>query len=463
VLDRIGRADVSANEAYWLANSLDIVIDVDPAFAVEVYAAIFAHEEKSKKSTQIGGSKVLVLKSTRAQDYSMAYYILGLRLNRFLDKDLDYAAQAALRSVSAQVRRKHAKTARKIGKYSTRFIYKGVRSRLVADGSEIWDQGYRDNVALQMLDAVLNRISERLKTGNLSEGAAWTIFQSIARENQFPVVWKRFIEHASRSPELLPFALPLMQSPEILAAPETTVLAGELLARHFKDFASAEKQKIEAAIWAIPDLPLAKVYREPVHQRDRLLGCIPEEELATRSKAALDAAKSAATLMKNEPYFKLGQVSHAQFTAEDWFRQQGVDPETDANRQLLDAKTPLAVFESRYLNGIPTPEEAEAILPSLRMGYEQLKTTASADRYVITDLFTSVAAVAESIVKNNKLDPQVSAFRLCRDIISVAVVYPYPEVHDKADEHFDTPAWGPNRKIEAALAVTHIMYIWRLD
>ena len=301
VLDRIGRPDVSANEAYWLANSLEPIIDVDPAFAVDVYEAIFAHEEKSKKPTQIGGSKVLVLTSTRAQDYSMAYYILGVRFDKFLDRDLNHAAQAAVRSVFAQVRREHGKTAHRIGKYSTRFIYHGTRSRLVADRSEIWDQGYRDNIALQLLDSVLNRMSERLKAGELSEHAVWAIFDAIASENQFPVVWKRLIEHASRGPELLPFALPLLQSPEILIAPETTVEAGNLLARYFKDFTIEQKQQIEAAIWAVPDLRLAQLYREPTHQRDRLLACIPEEELSTRAKAALDAAKSAATLMKNEP------------------------------------------------------------------------------------------------------------------------------------------------------------------
>ena len=463
VLDRIGRPDVSANEAYWLANSLDIVIDTDPAFVVDVFAAIFAHEEKSKRSTQIGGSKVLPLRSTRAQDYSMAYYILGVRFHRLLDRDLNYAALAAIRSVSAQVRREHAKTARKIGKYSTRFTYKGVRTRLVSDRSEIWDQGYRDNVTLQMLDAVLIRISEQLRTGDLAEGSAWTVFQVMATNNQYPITWKRLIEHASRCPELLPFVVPLMESPEILAAPETTVAAGNLLTHHFKDFAPDEKQKIEAAIWEIPDLRLTEVYRAPVQQRDRLLSCIPEEELSPRSKVALETAKSTATLMKNEPYFRVGSPSQVPFTPEDWLREQGVNLDTDPNRQLLDAKKPLEAFESRYLNDTPSTEDIEPILPALRVGFERLTAVAGADQRVIGDLFTSLAAVAESILKYQQLDPNGSAVRLCRDITFAAAVYPFPETHDKADENFDTPAWGPTPKIEAAQAVTHLAYNWGPD
>ena len=159
---------------------------------------------------------------------------------------------------------------------------------------------------------------------------------------------------------------------------------------------------------------------------------------------------------------KLGPVSQSPFSAEDWLRRQGVDPDAESNRVLLNLKTPLSTFENKYLNGIPSIEEIEAILPSLRIGYERL-TTASADQRLITDLFTSVAAVAESIVKNNKLDPEGAAVRLCRDIISAAAVYPHPEVNEKADEHFDTPGWGPTPKIEAAQAVTHIAYNWTPD
>jgi hypothetical protein len=228
---------------------------------------------------------------TNRVSYSMAYYILGVRFHHFLKRDLNYAALAAIRSVGAQVQRDHVKTTRKIGRYTTRFAYAKVRSRLLADGSQFWDQGYRDNVSLQILDAFLNEVSERLKSGELTHEAVWTIFRMIAKENRFPVVWKRVMEHASRSPELLPFAVPLLQAPEILAAPETTVLAGDLIARYFTGFSAEEKQKIEEAIWAIPDLPLAKTYRAPDDQRNRLLGCVPEDELSERPKKECDSKR----------------------------------------------------------------------------------------------------------------------------------------------------------------------------
>jgi hypothetical protein len=463
VLDRIGRPDVSASEAYSLANSLGPIIDADPSFAVDVYSATFAHEEKSQKKTQMGGSKVLVLTSTRAQDYSMAYYILGVRFHHFLERDLNCAALAAIRSVGAQVQREHVKTARKIGKYSARFTFANVKSRLVADGSQFWDQGYRDNVSLQILDAFLNEMSERLKSGGLTNEASWALFRMIAKENRFPVVWKRVMEHASRSPELLPFAVPLLQAPEILAAPETTVLAGDLIARYFKGLSAEEKLAIEEAIWAISYIPLAKTYRAPDDQRNRLLGCIPEDELSERSRTVIQTAKDSGVLIRNQPFFKVGAVSQVPFTPEDWLREHGTDTDAAPNRRLLDAKAPLATFEGKYLNEVPSKEESETILPALQAAVDTVTQTTGADERVIDDLFTSIAAVAESIVKNANLDPGSAVVRLCREIFSKAAVYPRPEPSEKADENFDMPAWGPTPRIEAAQGLMHVVSNWGLD
>lgn len=463
VLNRIGTADASASEAYSLANGIDMVIDADPSFAADIYARIFAHEEKSQKTTRIGGSKVLVLTSTRAQDYSMAYYVLGVRFAHFLRQDLKCATVAAIRAVSAQVGRDHPHAASKIGKYSTVFSYAGIKSRLIADRSEIWDQGHRDVVSLQMLDALLNRLSEGLKSGEFTQGTVWPIFHLIAEENRFPVVWKRVIEHATQKPELVPFAVPLLREPEILAAPETTVVSGEFINRSFETFTMAEKQEIESAILAVPEMKLAKVYESPKVQRDRLLGCIPENELSAKAKSMVRAAKSEGTLVGNQPFFKIGSVSQMAITDESWLQRCGVDANADQNRKLLEVKPQLAAFEDKYVNEIPPNDEINNILPPLRVGYERVTNATGADEAVITDVLTSLAAVAKSIARNNDLDRENPAAQLCREIIIHSAVYPYPTVSEDADDNFDTPSWGPTPKTEAAQAVGPYISTYGLD
>src|SRR5439155_7730627 len=104
--------------------------------------------------------------------------------------------------------------------------------------------------------------------------------------------WKRLMERALHATELVPFVLPLLEAPQILAAPETTILAGDLIHQYFKSFTPEQKLKIENAVWAMPDLKMARVYRVPEQQRNMLLSCIPEGERGERTSSAITKAES---------------------------------------------------------------------------------------------------------------------------------------------------------------------------
>jgi hypothetical protein len=457
VLNRIGKRDGYAGEAYSLANSLDDIIDSDPAFAVEVYSTTFGYKESSQKITQLGSSKVLVLTSTRAQDYSMAYYILGVKFHKLLKKDLTCATLAAIRSTNKEVKREHGKTATQIGRYSSHFVFAGMKTKLTSDRSELWDQGYRDNVSLQILDSLIREISERLVAEDLSVAAAWSLFAVVAKENRFPVVWKRVIEHAAHSSSLLPFAVSLLQTPEILIAPETTVAAGELIEKQFRNFTAVDKDKVEAAIWSSPNTKLAKLYRDATMQRNRLLACIPEDERSLRTRVAIDEATQARTLLPNQPFMKIGPVHTQQIDSEYWLRREGVNVDEEPNRRLLAAKSSLSVFEGKYLNDVPPSEEIDAIVPALRSAFDLFETVKMADDHVSTDLLTSIAAVAKYISRRDSSSKEDSVLNLIRSISRVAARYPLPLPANDADKRFDTPMWGPTPKIEAAQTLMYLI------
>ncbi len=86
-----------------------------------------------------------------------------------------------------------------------------------------------------------------------------------------------------------------------------------------------------------------------------------------------------------------------------------------------------------------------------------------ADDQVKTDVFTAVAAVAKSILKNGKLTQESAVVRLCRAIIADAAIYPLPQPLENADEKFDRPIWSPTPSIEAAQAIIHFVYNWGLN
>src|SRR6185437_15092409 len=163
ILDRVGKPTASSNETYCLTNN---VILNDPAFAVEIYQRVFSYEETSQDSVPMGGSgPVISFSTTRAQDYSMSYYVLDQKYPRLLKRDLALAARAAARAITAEVTRTEGETIRKLGLYKTTFPFLGIEVTLESDRSEIWDQSHRTSHALQLLSRFLNHVLEVFSSG----------------------------------------------------------------------------------------------------------------------------------------------------------------------------------------------------------------------------------------------------------------------------------------------------------
>ena len=228
VLDRLGEPTAAANEAYWLANSLDHFLELDPELVIEMYRSVFEHEEQSQERTRMGGV-VLAMTSTRAQDFSMTYYILGQKYKKVLQHDLFIAARAATEAINGEVKRREGDTVSKLGAYDTEIVLYGAESRLTSDRSEIWDQGHRDSEALAILQQLLQALSENIAAKKLTEDDYHKLVRTIASVNLYAVTWKRFLEHCEHHPEFLAYSTDLLLIPELLAARETTVAAGEAI------------------------------------------------------------------------------------------------------------------------------------------------------------------------------------------------------------------------------------------
>ena len=391
----------------------------------------------------------------------MSYYVLGVRFSYFLHKDLARAVMAAVRSVSAEVEREHMLTANRTGSYSATFQLAGIQTLLIGDRSEIWDQGHREGTSLELVDKLLFFLSDGLKTGSLTEEIVQIVFNLLISNNKYPVMWKRILERVLIKSELLPVAVPLLESPEILIAPETTVNPGRLISNSFSKLPETIKQKIESAIWVTTEIKMSALYRDPISERNRLLACIPVADLSERSMTAIAAARSGNKLRENEPSFTIGPFTSGRSTADDWLRRQGVDTESVTNRQLLSAKDALSAFlKQQFGQTIPAEEDIEAVLKPLKMAHTQTKAAKDADDRVLQDVLTSVVGVAKLIVRNKKLLPESVAIQTVRGIVFDAVASKDPDISTRADEQFDRPMWSPTPKIGAAQAITNLISNW---
>jgi hypothetical protein len=83
---------------------------------------------------------VLAMTSTRAQDFSMTYFILGQKYKKVLEYNIFVAAEAAVAAITGEVERREGDTISKLGVHDTEIVLYGAKTRFRSDRSEIWDQ-----------------------------------------------------------------------------------------------------------------------------------------------------------------------------------------------------------------------------------------------------------------------------------------------------------------------------------
>ena len=355
VLTRFNNPRSSANEAFRIASNLDPVIENDPEFAGDIYVAILGHRRSISVNRRTWGALCYPLLSTRAQDFSLAYYILGVKYKHLAARDLAVAAKTAARSVTAQVKRKEGDTISSLRAYEWTFAFLGKTLTLSSDRSEIWDYSHKDYTAVQLVDQLLHALTSQRTSGQLSADDARSILRELGEANVFAVTWKRLLTFASHTAEILAIIPDLLRIPELLAAPETTSAAGMAIAKAYEKeiFTQDEFAAIQAAILSIPKLPLATIFRDPLQVRDALLACIPVEKRSADAIAVLEGRKGESTARASNGFFQMTQGFWGPDEADGWLKRQGVETEREDNRTLLAATSPLKTFESEFVNQTP--------------------------------------------------------------------------------------------------------------
>jgi len=459
LLDRIGSPASGPHEPFRLAHEITSIVQSDPDFAVQVYERFFGHQETSESTSAIGGP-VFQMRSTRRQDFSLALYALQSAFPNYLKQAPVSAAMAAIKSVNAEVPRE-----RKVSESDERFHFNlmGHQAVFVSDHSEIWDRGGRDFTSLELLDSALNYAAGLLAKDATAQAGMSTI-EAITRESKYAVCWRRLLEAARRDPRAFyPVTLDLLSIPRLLAAPETTVEAGEVIKATYTAglVDDADGSKIEAAISAIPDTDIIVRYEKPASVRNRLLMCIPAALLRSASLKELsrDLTETRAA-RENKPYH---QTSFGALSEEEALRFQGVDTADPENAELLELIKPLENFERKYLNETPDLAECGNISPHLLETRDRLPSFAGQEDLAVRAR-GALCATAEAIMKNSSLPKEDPLWQVCRRILLEGAQDSAPEFDPKYHLTFDRPSWGgPSPRIEAGQGLGHLIWNWGVD
>jgi hypothetical protein len=219
-------------------------------------------------------------------------------------------------------------------------------------------------------------------------------------------------------PSIYPVVRELFRVPELLSAPETTVVAGEALkAAYAAGFVGKDDAgKIEEAILKIPDAVAILRYEKPESIRNRLLMCIPGDQLQSETLKKLFAELSESKQVRaNEPYHRMTFEQRA-FGTEDFLREQGVDPSSRGNAELLKALKPLQSFEHKYMNQVANTNECERIESQI-VTLREMLVRGDADEKVRDGANGTLCAVAETILKNDQLKSEQSVVKASREIV----------------------------------------------
>jgi hypothetical protein len=450
-------------ELFRLANEVERLVPIDPAIVEEIYRAAFTLLDSSEEKTDAGKSMILMLSSTRRQDFQLARYKLSSEYNKFLNLASVHALRALMAAISVYPE-DHYPSRRAATVTEEAFDFNGRRAHIKADGSELWDDegGFGNNEEpLQMLNKFrhyLEQIGGDETRGEERRG----LIDSIVEENHTAALWRALLKAATKHPQTLGLEVrPLCWALPILTCDDTSHPAGELLKALFQLLSSEERQSVETTILSIYELAEDEDLKYAEHQRNRLLGCLDFESLVTaEARDILSGLRNSDSVPPNEPRFHppvftwTGTPTNAEH-----LRERGVPVEEEANRQIILLMKSVEAFAGRFANEIPSLEKIREIMPALQTLRAALSKSETEGCHQHTrDLaWGYLADACESVAKNGEFNCEFAEAGFIKSTLLEAAKYPVPhpaESYHNFDEH---PSWGsPAARINAAAGIMYL-------
>ena len=298
-LDKINESNIGG--LYWLADEIKPLFVYDPQLAEDLYLFMFSANEPPDTRFPMGTSQIVNLVSTVRQDFRMAKHSLGEAFVGFLDASLEHAIRTLCRVVDMYVR---DKAVYRTEPQAHEFSFRGQKASILADGSSIWDDRdlHEHDPAVIMINAFQQYLETHVGEESFADYIVRTL-DTLTIHNRSAVLWRRLLRFAALHPrEMATFITPLIKVPAILACSDTRVDAGRFLKVAYPFIDQSHRSEIEQSIMGIPASNVINALEYGERVRDRLLGCLSMELLATQSaQARLLAMKEANEVPDNEP------------------------------------------------------------------------------------------------------------------------------------------------------------------
>lgn len=442
-------------EMPWLARETKRLIPMAPELVEEIYRIAFSNPETSEEPTPLGQSRILALVGTRRQDYQMGLYELAQVFPQYLSEAPKQATHAMIAIMEAYVSQR--KSTESSEWHEETFEFKGQKSKIRSDYSFIWDESgaYSHEDPLKVLGA-FQQYLEELSVHNDEDEVIDQLVQILVSNNCLAVIWRRLLLLGARFSNTIGRAIiPLAWAMPILTCIDTTIAVGEFIKAIFPTLNDEERKQIEQAILGIPEAVSAD-HREGAEQmRNRLLGCLSDQNIVTEeARLLLMQLRNNNVVPPNESPIHFGGVTSAPYSEKEFLRDEGVPVDAEPNRNIQELEQPIKQFADKHLNSVPTLQEANALLPALQALHKALRKAVADGVHPKQSNYAYgyLAAACARIARTEGLSCAGGLGAFVRDSLLETSSHPEPTHHPEDDARFDEhPLWGsPAARIEAA-------------
>jgi hypothetical protein len=439
-------------EMFKFGHELERLIPLAPELVKELFRTAFTFREY-RNERRIVGSRIVGLASTPQQDYDLARYLFAGRFKKFLESAPTHATRALIATIEAYDGERFMSQLKE-GAVEETFDFNGRMAKIKADYSAAWDGGYSsDDKQLQMLNTFQEYLLLISKSTNRIDEVR-KIVNIFVDDGHAAILWRRLLKCGAYAPHTLGYELRhLGWAMPILLSYDTTLVAGEFLSAIFSFLSREERERVERAILSIPHVIKEGNKGSLLSIRDRLLGCLPFDELITEEAGTLiknlSASHSSPTPSPETVYDMTPTDSAQNFSA----GREGVAGDGHSSRIKLLCKA-VETFIETYRNDVPPGEHVKKMMPDFRSLYQELEATARRRDYsryyelAIDHLANSlkIAARCDDLM----CDAEDGVF-LKSTLLEISE-YPEPVHNPQHDSFFDEhPSWfKPAPRVDAA-------------
>lgn len=436
-----------------LARNASLICNTDSELLIEIYKLTFGRNISDRTSTQLGQSRIVPLRSTRQQDYKIAWWSLGEFFPQFLKSHTQHAVRALAKALWGYVHR--------VGRVDSeaRSWVMPIPSgtiRLHEDRSCVWahnieeSRGDPERVMIHHFMSFLESAEAQL---------AKAMIGVLAATNKLAVLWARTFLVAARRPEQIGDSVwPLATQEPFLTCWDTRKDTIDFIAARYPFESENSREAFERSALQF-EFAVSGSTDARRNILQRLFGCVGEANLVTREARELLAEDNEASSQPvlNERPFRFEKSSESLGIWQE-SQELGTDTEDPEIAIMLGTAEEAKSRAQKLVKGSPSIDEISENIEGVARLLDTVIREAndfpdSVVKQAIALAAETTANLSRLVAKQFSTEKQASKL-LTALVLKLAAVPVEPWSPERQAQFEEFASWdSPDPAVETAIAL----------